>query len=82
MNKTLSITAITLVVVVMGMSVIVPMIQYAEASHGPLPEKACAALKSIPNPPDAVKRLIEERCESECPPDCGGSGLSVEIKIF
>jgi len=34
MNKTLAITAIALVAVVMGMSAIAPMIQYAEARHG------------------------------------------------
>ena len=72
MNKTLAITTITLVAVVMGLSAIAPMMQYAEASH-PISEKACEALRSIPDPSPAVQQLIVEHCgpTTTCPPDCG-----------
>ena len=82
MNKTITITVIALVAVVMGMSAIAPMIPYAEASPGELPQAACDALKSIPNPPEAIQQLIEERCDIGCPPNCGGAALSVEVRIF
>ncbi len=68
MNKTLAITAIALVAVVMGMSAIAPMIQYAEAGHGgpDLSDNACVALQRLPNPPAAVVELIQDHC-SPCP---------------
>ncbi len=85
MNKKLALATIALVAVVMGMSTVAPMIQDAEASHGKdLPDAACAALASIPNPPEAVQQLIEEHCEDAgCPPDCpGGSAVSVKYSHF
>jgi len=82
MNKTMAMTAIALVAVVMGISTFVPMIQYSEASPGELPDAACEALKSIPNPPEAVQQLIEERCDIGCPPNCGGSAVSVKFRSF
>ena len=58
--KTLAITAIVMVAVVMGMSAVVPMIPQAEA----LPQQACdtiiEAVKRIraENVPDELKELV------------------------
>lgn len=82
MNKIIiPVLAITFVAVVMGLSTISPMIQYADAGHGKiLPREVCVALTEIPDPPDAIKKLISEHCPG-CPPNCGG-GFSVESKTF
>jgi len=82
MNKTMTATVIALVAVVMGISAIAPMIPYTEASSGELSQAACDALKSIPNPPEAVQQLIEERCDIGCPPNCGGAAVSFEYEHF
>ncbi len=83
MNKTLSITVIALVAVVMGISAVAPMMLYAEASHGKeLPQAACDALESIPNPPEAIQQLIEEHCGIGCPPNCGGSAINFEYSHY
>jgi len=76
MNKTLAITAIALVAVVMGLSTISPMMQYAYASHGgpDLPDDVCDILRDISDPPDRIVQIIAEHCGSGagCPPSCGG----------
>jgi len=65
MNKTIAITAIVLVAVVMGMSAVAPMIPQAEA----LPDRACdAVLEAVKrvraeNRPDALLEL-KEHCET------------------
>ena len=73
MNKTLTIAAIVMVAVVMGLSTVTPIMQYADASHGGpnLPDKACDALEKIPNPPPKLEELITEHCVEEIPPDSG-----------
>jgi len=69
MNKIMTITVIALVAVIMGMSAIAPMIQYAEARHGErLTTEACNALTSIPNPPPQVKQIIKDHCDATVPP--------------
>jgi len=77
-------TAIALVAVVMGMSVVAPMIPQAVAGHGGpgLSDRACEALESIPDPPSAVVELIEDHCNGStgCPPSC--NGVNVESIIF
>jgi len=66
MNKTLAITAIALVAVVMGMSAIAPMIQYAEARHGEtISEKACDAARKSPVP---LPPAWSDHCPSVVPP--------------
>ena len=64
MNKTLAITAIVLVAVIMGMSAVAPVVlQQADARPGPdLPAAACDRLSKIPNPPPAIDHLIAEHC--------------------
>jgi len=63
MNKTLAVTAITLVAVVMGFSAVAPMIPQAEANPGPdLPEEACNALIARTNPPARTGHFISNHC--------------------
>ena len=65
MKRALAISVIVLVAVVMGMSLVAPMIPEAVASHGypdPLWPSACDLLRSIPNPPDFILQIIEEHC--------------------
>ena len=64
MNKTLTITAIVLVAVVMGMSAVAPVVlQQAEAYKGPLlPQEACDRLSIIPLPSPGIAHLIEKHC--------------------
>ena len=63
-KKILTITAIVLVAVVMGMSAVAPaVLQQAEARPGPsLSAEACQHLSNIPNPPPAIDHLIAEHC--------------------
>jgi len=70
MTKTIAITAIVLVAVVMGMSAIVPMIQYAEARHGgpDFPEEACNSLVVIAKTSPQLKQILEDHC-TVIPPD-------------
>ena len=66
MNKTLALSAIVLVAVVMGMSTVAPVVlQQAEARPGPtLPLEACDRLFNIPNPPPAIIHLLgSEHCD-------------------
>ena len=77
MNKTLAITVIVLVAVVMGMSTIAPMIQYAEANNGepnPRCELRPGGTQLIYDPnsgtcvePDQCKFGVDE---STLPPHC------------
>jgi len=69
MNKTLAITAIVMVAVVMGLSTVTPIMQYADASHGgpDLSDRACDALENIPNPPPRLQELITEHCVDPIP---------------
>ena len=77
----MTITVIALVAVVMGLSTIAPVMQYAYASHGmPLPAEACAGLLAISDPPDAILQIIADHCGAGCPPNCGGG--SVAPKTF
>ena len=64
MNKTLTIAAIVLVAVIMGMSAVAPVVlQQADARPGPdLPAAACDRLSDIPNPPPAIDHLIDKHC--------------------
>jgi len=64
MNKTMTITLIALVAVVMVVGAVAPMIQYADASHGGpnLSNAACNALNRIINPPLVVQQIIKEHC--------------------
>jgi len=68
LTKTLAITAIVFVAVIMGMSAIAPMIQYADAHGRAIPEKACDALKNIPDPTPELEKLIRAHCEIPPPP--------------
>ncbi len=63
MNKTLAITTIVLVAVVMGMSAVAPAIPQAEARPGPnLPSAACDALVQIQNPSEAIQHILLDPC--------------------
>ena len=64
MNKTLTIAAIVLVAVVMGMSAVAPVVlQQADARPGPnLSPVACAHLSDISNQPPAIQHLIDDHC--------------------
>ena len=50
MNRTLAITAIALVAVIMGMSTVAPVVPYVDASHGPPAE----APPADPGPPCTI----------------------------
>ena len=66
MNKILTITAIVLVAVIMGMSAVAPVVlQQAEARPGPsLSAEACQHLSTIPNPPPPILHLLgPEHCD-------------------
>ena len=65
MNKTLAITAITFVAVVMGLSAVAPVIPYIDASDGGhLPAYACDYLRNIPNPSPQLIQNIAEHCSA------------------
>ena len=64
MNKTLAITTIVMVAVVMGMSAVAPVVlQQAEATPGPVfSQVVCDHLKKIPHPSPAIDHLILSHC--------------------
>ena len=64
MNKTLAITTIVLVAVVMGMSAVAPVVlQQAEATPGPFfSQVVCDHLKDIPRPSPAILHLLADHC--------------------
>jgi len=67
MNKTLTISVIALVAVVMGMSAVAPVIPYVDAHGGGTPTEACIGLQKIPNPSPVIEHLISHCCT---PPEC------------
>lgn len=66
MKRALAISVIVLVAVVIGMSVVAPMIPEAVAGHGGIVpwDSACETLRSIPNPPSFILELIEDHCNA------------------
>jgi len=71
MKRALAISVIALVAIVMGMSVVAPMISEAtmipeaEARHGyDLWPRACDTLRSIPNPYPIIEEMIEDHCNN------------------